>query len=230
MHPQASGPDIIERSSAEFLAVCADASVNDHDLEPCSVYAVDSILDAAAQNFNWPSRPSAIRVFNNIGQSFIYSTGQGTALPRGKPKVLGQAHYGGAHHRQNFGVCGQFEPEEPCRTMQLNTSHQGHAGQTTRKGAKRMLVQSRFWSNKSPREQCGNAEGLLLAKTPFSLKHFKLQNNYGEAAENLLILGLYIRTRGSHAAACASDSGNAIPRLTLKNDPCLMLLRIQPLE
>jgi hypothetical protein len=132
MQPQASGPNIIERTTAQLFAVHSGALIYQHDLETRSLPAAGSILHAAAQQFDWLPWPAAIGVANNIGQGFINGARQGSALCRRKAQLLGQTHHCAAHYAQDFGIAGQLKSEEPARPMQLEASLPGRARQTAR--------------------------------------------------------------------------------------------------
>jgi len=153
MQPQTPGPNIIQRTCAQLFAVHSGALVYQHDLETRSRLTAGSILCTAAQQFDWLFRPASIGVTNNIGQGFINGARQGSALCNRKTKLLGQAHHRAAHYAQNFGIAGQLQPKEPACAMQLEASLPGRARQTARIGAKSILVQSRFGSNKSLRDR-----------------------------------------------------------------------------
>jgi len=167
MYSQPPGPNIIQRTSAQFFAIRSGAMIYKHDLEPRSLLTARSILQAAAEHFDRLVWPAIISVANNIGQRFIDGPGQPPALLGRKAHFLCQSHHRAAHDAQDFRITGQFKSKEQACAIQFEASLRECLSQTALIRTKSILVQSRYASKKIVERRLETMRRLLYyAATP----------------------------------------------------------------
>ena len=95
--------------------------IYEHDLQARSSRS-GPFSHAPARHLDRLPWKAAVRVPNNIRQSFINGPSHSAAFRLGKAQLLGKAHHRASYYSQHFGIAQQLEPEQPTRETHLGFS------------------------------------------------------------------------------------------------------------